>query len=88
MGLFLAFLLGIGNFAAHRAVLDSDHPLLARAPWFFHMMGGRFSLGLEFAMLLGAMLMIAQGSASWAWLYAIYSAVNLGAALLIVTRRI
>jgi hypothetical protein len=88
MGLFLAFLLGIGNFAAHRAVLDSDHPLLARAPWFFHMMGGRFSLGLEFAMLLGAMLMIAQGSASWAWLYAFYSAVNLGAAWLIVTRRI
>jgi hypothetical protein len=88
MGLFLAFLLGIGNFAAHRAVLDSDHPLLARAPWFFQKMGGRFSLGLEFAMLLGAMLMIAQGSATWMWFYAFYSAVNLGAAWLIMTRRI
>ncbi len=88
MGLFLAFLLGIGNFAAHRAVLDSDHPLLARAPWFFHMMGGRFSLGLEFAMLLGAMLMISQGALIWAGFYALYSAVNLAAAWLIVTRRI
>ena len=88
MALLLAFLLGIGNFAAHRAVLDSGHPMLARAPWFFHMLGGRFSLGLEFAMLLGAMLMIGQGSASWALFYALYSVVNLGAAWLIVTRRI
>ncbi|MFM5948893.1 MAG: hypothetical protein ACKOPM_06650 [Novosphingobium sp.] len=88
MGLFLAFLLGIGNFAAHRAVLDSDHPMLARAPWLFQMMGGRFSLALEFIMLVGAMLMIAQGSASWALFYALYSSVNLGAAWLIVTKRI
>ncbi|HQV02396.1 MULTISPECIES: hypothetical protein [unclassified Novosphingobium] len=88
MGLFLAFLFGVGNFAAHRAVLNSDHPMLARAPWLFQMMGGRFSLALEFIMLLGAMLMIAQGSTSWAWIYAFYSAVNLGAAWLIVTKRI
>ena len=50
MGLWFVFLLGIGNFAAHRAVLESRHPLLAEIPWFF----GRFSLAVEFAMLLGA----------------------------------
>lgn len=84
MGLWFVFLLGIGNFAAHRAVLESRHPLLAEIPWFF----GRFSLAIEFAMLLGAMLMIASGSLTWALLYGGYSLVNLGSAWLILTRRI
>ncbi len=88
MGLLFVFLLGIGNFAAHRAVLDSDHPLLGRVPWFFQQMGGRFSLLLEFVMLAGAMLMIAHGSATWAWFYALYSAVNLGSAWLLLSGRI
>lgn len=88
MGLFLVFLLGIGNFAAHKAVLASNHPLLARMPGFFHMLGGRFSLALEFVMLLGALLLVSQGAALWAWFYAGYSAVNQVSAWLIVTERI
>lgn len=84
MGLWFVFFLGIGNFAAHRAVLESRHPLLVEIPWFF----GRFSLAIEFAMLLGAMLMIASGSLTWAMLYGGYSLVNLGSAWLILTRRI
>lgn len=88
MGLILAFILGIGNFAAHKAVLGSRHPMLDQTPWFFHLLGGRFSLLLEFVMLLGAMLLIANGSTVWALFYAIYSLVNLGAAWLILTGRI
>lgn len=88
MGLILVFLFGIGNFAAHQAVLRSDHPLLGRMPWFFHLFGGRFSLVVEFAMLLGALLLVRQGALIWAWFYAGYSLVNLGAAWLILTRRI
>jgi hypothetical protein len=88
MGLFFVFLLGVGNFAAHRAVLGSGHPMLGRVPRLFQLMGGRFSLAMEFAMLLGAMLLIAQGSAAWAWFYALYSMVNLGAAWLLLTGRI
>ena len=88
MALILAFFLGIANFAAHKAVLESDHPLLDQVPWFFHMMGGRFSLLVEFAMLLGAMLMIASGSAGWTWFYAAYSAFNGLSAWLIVSGRV
>lgn len=88
MNLFIAFLLGVANFAAHRAVLESDHPILARMPGFYHIGGGRFGLGLEFAILTGAMLMIAGGSATWGWFYALYSAVNLGSAWLLLTGRI
>lgn len=88
MLLFFAFLLGVGNFAAHRAVLDSQHPLLQRMPDFYHVGGGKLGLAFEFAMLTGAMLLIADGSATWAWFYALYSAVNLGSAWLLVTGRI
>ncbi|MEQ1497654.1 MAG: hypothetical protein ABL914_03255 [Novosphingobium sp.] len=87
MGLFLIFLLGIANFAAHQAVLDSRHPLLDRVP-FFYMLGGRFSLAVEFAMLVGAMLVVANGSAGWVFFYALYSGVNLLSAWLIRSGRV
>jgi hypothetical protein len=47
MALIFTFLLGIANFAMHKAVLESRHPMLAQMPW-MGLMGGRFSLALEF----------------------------------------
>lgn len=88
MGLLLTFLLGIGNFAVHKAVLESNHPLLGRVTWFFHVLGGRFSLAVEFVMLLGALLMVHQGATMWALFYAGYSLVNMISAWLILTRRV
>lgn len=52
------------------------------------MLGGRFSLFVEFAMLLGALLMVQDGSPTWGWLYAGYSAINCLSAWLILTRRV
>ncbi len=88
MAILIAFLLGISNFALHKAVLESGHPLLGRTRWLFHMQGGRFSLALEFAMLLAAMLLIAQGSLAWAWVYGAYSLLNAVSAWLILSGRI
>jgi hypothetical protein len=88
MGVVIVFLLGMGNFAVHKAVLESDHPMLGRAPYFFHLLGGRFSLYVEFAMLLGSLLMVAQGSWGWVMFYACYSAVNAVSAWLILSGRI
>jgi hypothetical protein len=88
MALLFLFLLGVANFAMHKAVLESGHPLLRRVPWFFHMLGGRFSLIVEFAVLLAAMLMTAQGSAGWVWGYAFYSLLNGLSAWLILTDRV
>jgi hypothetical protein len=88
MVLFLAFLLGIGNFAAHKAVIESRHPILAQVPWFFTLLGGRFSLLVEFAMLVGTMLMIGNGATGWAWFYAAYSGMNFASAWLILSGRI
>lgn len=88
MGIVLIFLLGIANFAVHKAVLESRHPLLGQVPMFFHLLGGRFSLIVEFLMLLGALLMVSQGSGGWLWLYLGYSGVNAVSAWLILTGRV
>jgi len=88
MALITLFLLGIANFAMHRAVLESGHPLLGRVPWTVQMLRGRGSLVIEFLMLLGAMLMVDQGSTGWAIGYAVYSLVNALSAWLILSDRI
>ena len=86
--LILIFLLGVGNFALHKAVLESGHPLLGHMPWFVHMLGGRGSLVAEFLILLGAMLLAGTGSSGWAWGYFGYTALNGIAAWLILTKRV
>ena len=83
----LTLLLGIGNFAMHKAVLESRHPLLAQMPW-MEMLGGRFSLALEFLLLVGALLLLASGHPGWAWAYFAYSALNAVSAWLILSRRV
>jgi hypothetical protein len=76
MALLFVFLLGIANFAVHRAVLGSGHPILNQMAWLFRSMGGRLSLLAEFMLLLGTMLLVASGSGGWAWGYAAYSVLN------------
>ena len=88
MAIVMLFLLGIANFAMHKAVLESGHPLLGKVPWFMHLLGGRFSLAVEFLMLLGAMLMVNSGAAEWAWGYAAYSLLNAASAWLILSHRV
>lgn len=88
MAIIMLFLLGIANFAMRKAVLESGHVLLGRTPWYVHMLGGRFGLGVEFLMLLGAMLMVDAGSLGWAWGYGLYSVVNGIAAWLILSGRV
>ncbi|MEZ5689822.1 MAG: hypothetical protein R3E21_13720 [Caenibius sp.] len=88
MAILLIFILGVGNFAVHKAVLESGHRLLGEMPWFVHMLGGRLSLFTEFLVLLAAMLLVSTGGTGWAIAYLGYSAINGVAAWLIITRRI
>lgn len=87
MAIFLTFLFGIANFTLHKAVLESRHPMLQHLPWMSNAHQGRFSLGLEFLVLLGAMLLVGEGGTGWAWGYAAYSALNALSAWLILTHR-
>lgn len=86
--LLLTFVLGVANFATHRAVLESGHPLLGRLPPLVGLLRGRGTLGAEFVALLVAMLLVGTGRPGWAWAYAGYTALNGIAAWLILSRRV
>nr|WP_298931811.1 hypothetical protein [uncultured Erythrobacter sp.] len=85
IAVIVIFVLGIGNFALHRAVLDSEHPMLDAMPAFIHMMGGKLTLVAEFLVLMVAMLLAANGWPEMVWGYVAYSALNGGAAWLILS---
>lgn len=87
MPLLFVLMLGIVNFALHRAVLDRGRRFLERMPW-FRLLGGKLSLSAEFAMLLGAALLAGQGASNWAWFYAFYSLINAASAWLILSGRV
>ncbi|KHK89625.1 hypothetical protein [Novosphingobium malaysiense] len=88
LAVVVVFCLGVVNFAAHKAVLESGHPMLAQVPWLFQPLGGRLSLLVEFVMLLGAMIMAAAGSIGWTWVYALYTVLNGFSAWLIASGRV
>ncbi len=88
MAILFTFLFGIANFALHKAVLESGHPLLAQLPQVFYLWNGRFSLVLEFVMLLGVMLCVHNGAAGWAWAYGGFTLMNGFSAWAILSGRV
>lgn len=76
MAIFFIFILGVANFALHRAVIESGHPMLAQVPWFATERGRKIALAMEFLVLLAAMLLVANGWPNLAWGYLFYSMLN------------
>jgi|GEM_PF-117126 len=83
----LTALLGIGNFALHKAVLESRHRILDQMPALLRSLGGRASLLAEFVLLLGALLLVAYGHTGWGLAYLCYTVLNGFSAWLILSRR-
>lgn len=88
MTIVMLFALGVANFAMHKAVLESGHPMVARTTVWFGLMGGKLGLAIEFIVLLGAMLMVDEGMTGWAWAYLIYSLLNAASAWLILSGKV
>ena len=88
MALIAIFLLGIANFALHRAVLESGHPLLGQSAWFTTMLGGKATMMLEFVVLIAAMALSQLGYDGASWAYGAYSGLNAIAAWLILSGRV
>lgn len=88
MAILITFLLGIGNFALHRAVTDSGHPLLGRLPWMTHAWGAQFTLAVEFLLLVGALTFAFEEVVSGPIAYVVYSMLNSFSAWLILTDRV
>ena len=87
MALVLTFLLGIANFAMHKAMLESRHPLLARLGWRANTLAGRVGLGMEFGVLLAALMLAANGLAWALGAYLAYSLLNAASAWLLLSGR-
>ncbi|MDA7787621.1 hypothetical protein N8940_00120 [Sphingomonadaceae bacterium] len=83
----LIFALGTANFAMHKAVLESGHPLLTQLPGGRRPGRVRLTLVLEFLVLLAAMLLAANGWPQAAYAYLFYSAINALSAWLILSGR-
>ena len=88
MAILVIFVLGIANFALHRAVLESGHPMLAQIPWFATRQGRLVAMAIEFLVLLAAMLMAANGFPELAWGYLIYTCINALSGWLILSGRV
>lgn len=82
------FVLGIGNFALGRAVIESGHPLLARLPQSQRRLGRRLMLGTEFLLLLAALMLAGGAWPGVALAYATYTMANGMAAWLILSGRL
>ena len=87
VGTLVVFVLGVANFALHRAVLDSRHPLLEQMRWMRATFLLPVSLWLEFAVLLGALALDRHGWSGAVIGYAIYTGFNLASAWLILSGR-
>lgn len=88
MALIITFLLGIGNFAMQRAVLECGHPALEMLPAALRRNGARWALAAEFLVLVGALYLVSVGETYWAWAYVGYTVINCGAGWAIVTKRL
>ncbi|WP_338242018.1 hypothetical protein [Aurantiacibacter hainanensis] len=88
MALIVTFLLGMGNFACHRAVIHSGNRMITDMPTRTLQAARISSLLFEFGLLCGAFYAARAGELHWIWLYAAYFAINAAAAWAVVTRRI
>jgi hypothetical protein len=86
--MIVIFVLGIGNFALNRALYDARHPLFARLPHASRVLGRRAAFVTEFAVLVFALVLAANGWPGFAWAYLGYTAFNAVAAWLILTGRV
>ena len=88
MILIFCFLMGVANFAMHKAVAESGHPFVEDTKRYFGKYFGRYSsYGIELVMLTGAMLFTYEGSLIIAFVYWAYTAMNALATWLLLTGR-
>ncbi|MGB7373569.1 hypothetical protein [Pontixanthobacter sp.] len=88
MAVALIFCLGIANFALHKAVMDSRHPMTEQIPWLANPNGRKVALAIEFGVLFAAMLLAANGWPAPVWGYFVYSSLNGLSAWLILSGKV
>ncbi len=88
MYIFVVFICGIGNFAMHKAMLESSHPLITEARGSFRKFLGPYgSYILEFFMLAAALIFANMGMLSAVIFYFIYTVANCAAAWVLFSNK-
>ena len=88
MILIFCFMMGVANFAMHKAVAESGHPFVEDTKRYFGQYFGQYSsYGIEFVMLIGAMLFAYEGSLIIAFIYWAYTGMNALATWLLLSGR-
>lgn len=88
MFLIICFILGVANFAMHKAVIESGHPFVEDTKLYFGRYFGRHgSYLVEFGILVGTMLFAFSGAKWIIIFYVIYTAFNGLAVWLLLTNR-
>ncbi len=89
MLLIICFLLGIANFAMHKAVIDSDHPFVHDSKLYFGRHIGPYgSYIIEYILLLGTLYFAHNGSIIIPICYLGYTLFNALAAWLLLSGRV
>jgi hypothetical protein len=87
--LLICFTLGVGNFAMHKAVVESGHPFVEDTKLYFGRYFGRHGgYAIEFVVLATAMVFANSGSLLVVLFYLGYTAINLLAAYLLLSGKI
>ncbi len=87
MGLIICFILGVINFASHKAVMESGHPFVEDTKLYFGRHFGKYGgYAIEFCILLGGL--IYSSSFGFIILYIAYSALNIATAWMLINRKL
>ncbi|WP_108810811.1 hypothetical protein [Sphingorhabdus sp. Alg231-15] len=77
MYVFIIFICGIGNFAMHKAMMESNHPMITEARGSFSKFLGPYgSYIIEFGMLAAALIFANMGMLSAVIFYGVYTLAN------------
>ncbi len=88
MILIFCFLMGIANFAMHKAVAESGHPFVEDVKRYFGThFGPNASYAIEMLLLIGAMLFAYEGYLLIALFYWAYTGMNAVATWLLLSGR-
>lgn len=87
MGLIICFILGVTNFACHKAVMKSGHPFVEDTKTYFGKHFGKYGgYSIEFLILLAAL--IYSNSLILTFIYIAYSGLNMVTAYMLINGKI
>ena len=86
--LFVLFVLGVVNFAVHKAVLESGHPLIEQLGWMRRVVIVPVSLWVEYAVLLTALAFAQNGWGGAVFAFSAYTAFNAATGWFVLSGRL